>query len=79
MRQTFDERFNCLYGKVSETYINVTGFALFGHCHYLLTIPRTYYIRMLLYDIVIVTLRFSHCFHTKCIGYYVICIGTHRI
>ena len=39
------ERFNCLYGKVcvytSETHTSAIGFALFGHCHYLLTDPRT--------------------------------------
>ena len=33
-----------------------------------------YYIRMLLYDIVIVTVRLSHGFSTKCIGYYTMCI-----
>ena len=35
----------CLYCKVcvetSESHISVIGFALFGHCHYLLTDPRT--------------------------------------
>ena len=28
-----------------------------------------------MYDIVTVTLRFSHGFSTKCIGYYTKCIG----
>ena len=31
------------------------------------------------YDIVIVTLWFSHSFSTKCIGYNTMCIGAHRI
>ena len=35
-------------------------------------------IRLLLYDIVTVTLLFSH-FSMKCIGYYTMCIGAHRI
>ena len=34
-----------------------------------------YYIRLLLYDSVIVTLQFSHGFSMKCIGYYTNCIG----
>ena len=46
MRQTFDSVFNylndmvCVCVYTSETYISVTCFALFGHCHYLLTDPR---------------------------------------
>ena len=38
-----------------------------------------YYIMLLLYDIVIVTLRFSHGFSTKSIGYSTMCIGAHRV
>ena len=38
-----------------------------------------YYIRLLLYDIVTVTLRFSHGFSTKSFGYNTMCIGAHRI
>ena len=34
-----------------------------------------YYIRLFLYDIVNVSLRFSQCYFTKCIGYNVNCIG----
>ena len=37
-----------------------------------------YYIRLLFYDTVSVSLRFSHGFSTKCIGYRTICIDAHR-
>ena len=47
-----------------------------GYIHIRLTM---YYIRLLLYDIVIVTLRLSHGFSTKCIGYHTMCIGVHWI
>ena len=38
-----------------------------------------YYIRQLLYDSISVTLRCSHGFSTKCIGYYTMCIADHGI
>ena len=38
-----------------------------------------YYVRQLLYDIVIVTLCFSDGFSTKCIGYYMMYIGAYGI
>ena len=38
-----------------------------------------YYNRLLLYDIVTVTLQFRHGFSTKCIGDYTMCMCAHRI
>ena len=38
-----------------------------------------YYIWLLLYDIVIVTLQFSHGFSMKSIGNDTMCIGAHQI
>ena len=40
--------------------------------HTLLTV---YYIRLFLYDIIKVSLRFSQCYFTQCIGYSMNCIA----
>ena len=43
------------------------------------TMLTMYYIRLLLYDIVTVTLRFSHGLSMKSIGYNTMCTGSHLI
>ena len=53
-------------------WLNLLSFYMFEDiAHTRLTI---YYIRLLLYDIVIVNLRVSHGFSTKCTGYNTVCI-----
>ena len=42
-------------------------------------VNRMYYIGLLLYDSIIVTLQFNHGFSTKCIGYYTMYTGAYRI
>ena len=49
------------------------------HCFHVHNKLAMYYIRLLLYDIVSVTARFSQGFSTKCIGCNTICISIHRI
>ena len=50
--------------------------SLFPPLHTQLTV---YYTRLLHYDIVNVSLRFSNGFSTKSIGYNMMCLGAHRI
>ena len=62
---------HCFFFKKTSTSITSGTALLMFQNHTRLTV---YYIKPFLYDI-IVSLRLSHCYFTKCIGYNMNCIG----